>query len=235
MIDKFISNIREFGLRDGFLFNLARILSVARVGSLYKYRFYAQPLSTTRRLPAHRGKTIETRWLKRGAPELKEIPRPTTVIEARFDQGGHCLAAIVDGRLVGCLWYVSKVYQEDEVRCDFDFSKEKDCIWDFDVYVDPGHRLGIVFMRLWDDTDSELVGRGYRWSLSRISAFNLHSIRSHERLGAVNVGSAVFLRLGVWQWSYSSDTKKIQFSSKDDDRPSIRIRLPDVLRSTGSE
>lgn len=150
MIEKLVSNIRHFGFSDGMLFNLARALHRAKVGSLHKYRFYAQPLSAKRRLPERRGKNIETRWLERGAPELKEIPRPGAVIEARFDQGGHCLAAFMNGKLVGCLWYVPRCYQEDEVRCDFDFSEEADCVWDFDVYVDPEHRLGFVFMRLWD-------------------------------------------------------------------------------------
>lgn len=232
MIEKLLSNVREFGFSDGLLYNLSRLLELSKAGALHKYHFYAQPLCAKRRLPERRGKNIETRWLERGAPELADIPRPPMVIDERFIQGGRCLGAFIDDKLVGCLWYVLQRYQEDEVRCDFDFSNEKDCIWDFDVYVDPGHRLGMVFLRLWDQADLELNERGYRWSLSRISAFNQHSVRSHERLGAKEVGSALFLTLGNWQWSHSSQSKGVRWSRKDDDRPQLQIRLPANMRSS---
>lgn len=41
----------------------------------------------------------------------------------------------------------------------------------------------------------------------------------------------MFLRLGNWQWSRARDSKAIQLSRKDDDRPLMRIRLPAILRS----
>lgn len=231
MFDRLVSNLRELGVADGLWYTLGRGLTVVRLGNLHKYLIYAQPLAGRRRLSERRGRNITTRWLEPGAAELKGIPRPGSVIAQRYAQHARCLAAFIDDRLVGCLWCVAGRYAEDEVRCDFDFNDQHDCIWDFDVYVAPEHRLGMVFLRMWDDVEAALFAQGYRWSLSRISAFNHHSIRSHERLGARPIGWAVFLTLGSWQWDAGSFARGVRWSRRAGERPRLKIALPSTLRA----
>ncbi len=204
ILDKLSEIVRTHGWRNGLLYGLARLLNRSGMGRLHYYLLYAQPLREQPRLPARRGATIAVRPLEAGAAELAALPRPTEVISERFQQDAQCLAAYVKDEFAGCAWYVSDVYHEDEVCCDFDFRAAPDCIWDFDVYVAPAYRNGIVFMRLWDELDQRAFTAGKRYSLSRISAFNQHSIASHERLGARRIGWAAFLGLGPAQLSLGS-------------------------------
>lgn len=223
-LNAFKRHLVEFGWRDGMLYNLSQILGRLHIASLYKYYFYAQPLAKKAKLPARLGRNIETRWLQLGDPSLSDIPRPPNVVVQRYNQGAKCLAAFIDGKLVGCIWYVFSRYKEDEVRCDFILQDKDLCVWDFDVYVDPDYRIGIVFMHMWDLVNEHLRNCGYRWSLSRISAFNLHSIRSHERLGAQRLSSASYIAIGPIQLMFSDILPSLSLSRKQ--RPKLVFHAP---------
>lgn len=234
MFSKFIRNYKEFGLAKGSLYHLHRVLSVFGIGAVYRYAIVAQPITEKKQLPAHRGRNIETRWLESGDPSLEALPRPEAAITNRFRQGSRCLGAFVEGSLVGCLWYIEQQYREDEVRCDFLFSNQSGCVWDFDVYVDPKYRIGYVFLRLWDDVNEHLHRSGFRWTLSRISEFNLGSVRAHARLGAKVVGSATFIDIGRRQWCWSTFCSGVLYSPEAKDYPVLEIKLPADLQQKGS-
>lgn len=221
-----VRNFKELGYVAGALYSVNRILGVFGVGAIYHYVIVAQPISEIRRLPAQRGRNIETQWLACDDPSLRFLPRPQRVIKSRFEQGSRCLGAYLENKLVGCLWYVERRYREDEVRCDFVFSKHDNCVWDFDVYVDPKYRVGYVFLKLWDDANEALYQSGFRWSLSRISAFNLASVRSHARLDAHVIGGATFLVLGSRQWCWSTFLSGVDYNACTERHTLLDIDVP---------
>lgn len=217
--------IRQLGLPDACWYALARALAVASRGrwSLYKYRFVAQPVRD-RPLCGGRGRRIDVRSAGPGLDPAQFQRRPE-VIGQRFAQGAQCLAAYVAGRLAGYLWYCLGAYQEDEVRARF-VPATPDAAWDFDVQVFGEHQLGFAFARLWDEANRRLRERGVRWSLSRISAFNPGSRGVHARLGAVHIGSAVFLRCGSWQWMAATLPPWFHCSRSDASFPQLCLAPP---------
>ena len=72
--------------------------------------------------------------------------------------------------------------------------------WDTGLYVRPEFRAGRAFAALWAGSAAWMAERSLDWSMSRIAAYNLDSLRSHARMGAVEIGSLTALKLGHRQW-----------------------------------
>jgi hypothetical protein len=62
--------------------------------------------------------------------------------------------------------------------------------------------------------------------MSRISAFNAGSRASHGRLGAVLLGSAVFLRCGDWQLTVASLAPFVHLSRDAESMPHFKLTPP---------
>lgn len=201
---------------------VARALELGSRGALRLicYQFVAQPIAKAEQVLAARAGSIEFRRLHTDDPLVTQFPRPPAVIAQRFRDGAQCLAAVKSGRLIGFLWYKEREYLEDEVRSRYLFQPAT-AVWDFDVYVDPEFRLGRLFARLWDFANGELRARGYRWTISRISAFNPESLAAHSRLGARRLGAAVFLVAGPLQVSFASLAPYIHVGWRDEMRPTF--------------
>lgn len=185
------------------LYLLDKLLRRLPACRLPTYRFFVQALADKARLPAGRGKAYVTRWLTLDDPVLSQLGRPATVIAERFAQGAQCLVATRDGRLAGCIWFVRACYHEDEVRVDFRLP-DPQAVWDFDVFVADGERMGFLFARLWDEFDTHLRTARVAYSVSRISAYNAPSLSAHQRLGAQAYGWATFLCVGPMQFMVAS-------------------------------
>ena len=142
--------------------------------------------------------------------------------------GAHCFVAESNGTFAGFLWLQENSYEEDEVRCLFVPTPANRSVWDFDVYVDPEFRLGRAFARLWDAADKYLQSRCFAWTTSRISAFNIMSLKSHAALGAVSVGWVVFLVAGSFQMTVSPGAPYLHMSFARTSRPTIQVRVPDL-------
>lgn len=216
--------IRAFGVADGLLYGTDRVfravfMSRARV---FKYYFVAQPVAERPWLPPGRPVGVSVRAVCSGDVELRKFPRPAEVIRARFEQGGNCLAAYKGDMFLGFIWFNLGLYREDEVRCSFLPLPRGEASWDYDVYVDSRYRMGRLFARLWDELNSRLRSDDIRWTVSRISAFNAESRKSHDRLGAVVIGSAVFLRLGPLQL-YVGTSKPYVHISANGEGPLISL------------
>lgn len=197
--------VRELGAMTTVLYAVDRLLRrFGPHGRLVYYRFVAQPLREQPRLPPQRGKGFGFHLLRQAEPALAALDRPPEVIAQRFAQGAQCLMATRNQALVGCIWFVRQAYLEDEVRVDYLLPPQGHCVWDFDVFVEPGERLGLLFAKQWDAFDALLQPSGVRYTVSRINAFNRRSLASHLRLGAHDCGWAVFLCLGPLQWMFSS-------------------------------
>lgn len=197
-------------------------------GGLARYRFYAQPVPPPPERPLRMG-AQEVRELERGDPAFADLPLGAEVLDYRFAQGAVCHAVIEDGRAVACLWFCFSEYREDMVRAVYRMDRHDPVTWDFDVYVAPSHRSGRTFARLWQAGNAYLRRRGIQWSLSRISAYNLASITSHERLGARVVGRAAFLWLGPLQIVVSSLTPRLHVSWRQGG-PEMLVRPPEAGR-----
>jgi len=213
--------IRELGPLAATLYAVDRLLRrVIPKGRVVYYRFIAQPLQGHPRLSPNRGKAFDFHLLDTVEPALTALDRPSEVIAQRFTQGAQCLLSTRNQAVVGCIWFVHHAYLEDEVRVDYVLPPEGQCVWDFDVFVAPSERLGVLFAKQWDAFDALLKPRGVRYSLSRINAFNQRSLASHLRLGAQNCGWALFLCLGPLQWMISSVYPYVAWGG----RPRLHIR-----------
>lgn len=167
------------------------------------------------------------RRVERNDPLVKQFPRPAEIIAERYRMGAVCLAAEKQGRFMGFVWLKAAEYPEDEVRCRYVLEPAATAAWDFDVYVEPAFRYGRTFARLWECANDWLRERGYRWSLSRISAFNPESIAAHRRLGTRRIGSAIFLRFGRGQIALFDRAPFVHVGWRPEQAPTLRLRAPD--------
>ncbi len=219
--------IHELGVGTALLYGCDRLLR--RISSrcgLHCYRFLAQPLASTPRLPSKRGTSFSFRLLTGMESALEGLGRPESVLRDRFAQGAQCLLATKEGSVAGCIWFVRTAYAEDEVRVDYLLPLSGDCVWDFDVYVAETHRLGYLFARQWDAFNALLQPQGVRYTVSRINAFNQRSMASHESMGAQGCGRALFLCLGTLQVMVSDRRPYVALGG----RPKLHIGPNEVAK-----
>lgn len=220
--------IAEMGYVIGLLYFASRLMERLFAGRirLVVYQLVAQPVSNVPALPSRRGRTIEVRELAHDEVYALPVDRPREVLESRFAQNARCLVATSQGRFLGFLWFVRGPYAEDDVRCLFVPDPLGVVSWDFDVFVDPAARLGFAFTRLWDEANRLLSSEGVKWSLSRISAFNVGSLASHRRMGLKRVASAAFLCLGPVQLMCATKWPYVHVSLCRASRPVMRLKVP---------
>ena len=207
--------VLQIGYFNTILLLLDRVLVKLFNGRLRLYKYYltAQPVTDQALLPPNKGRKISVRQISREDPVISVFPRPNSVIKNRFDSGAVCLVAFKDNTFVGYIWFMFEGYQEDEVRAKYTPLPSSHTTWDFDVYVHPDYRLGHTFLRLWDEANHFLLDRKVGWSCSRISAFNGPSINVHSKLGALNLGQAIFFCIGSWQLTFATLFPYIHFST----------------------
>ena len=222
------ATLRQLGWLNGSLYVIDRVLAMTSGGRarLYKYYLVAQPVARKALLPPRRGAGLEVRQIGPSDPLLREFPRPEHAMPYRFSQGAVCLAELQADKCIGFLWLVLGPYREDEVRCRYVPLPEGKSSWDFDIYIDPAHRNGIAFLKLWDEANRFLSERGIEWSLSRISALNTASLLSHQRLGARRIATAAFVSAGSWQISFSTVRPRFHWSTGADAFPTYPLRPP---------
>ncbi|HET8726368.1 MAG TPA: N-acetyltransferase [Alphaproteobacteria bacterium] len=221
---KFRAAAAELGWANACLYGVSRALGCDRAAiGVHRYYFVAQPVAAGPLLPERRGKGFSVREVEASDPALRAMPLSEDVILYRRRQGAVCLGLFRDEAMVGCLWLCFGAYEEDEVRCRFRPLPESRAAWDFDVYLIPEMRSGIAFARLWDGGAAYLRERGIEWSVSRISAFNAMSLRSHGSLGARRLGSATFLRIGGWQLMLSGLRPYLHLSLNPAMRPTVAL------------
>jgi hypothetical protein len=217
--------IRHLGWLNGFLYALARVLVIVsgNRAHIHKYYLVAQPVAKKCWLPPHRGQGFEIRQVAAFDPLVSQFPRPEWAAPYRFNQGAVCIAALKAGKFVGFLWLTLGPYREDEVRCRYVPLPPGKSAWDFDVHVEPEHRNGIAFLKLWDEANRFLAAHQIQWSLSRISAFNSGSILSHARMGTQRVGILTFLSIGSWQIATSTVPPLFHFSTHASSFPTYAL------------
>jgi hypothetical protein len=236
-----LATIRRAFHEQGAMALLARAIAASvDATSLGRLRFVwyvlvAQPVDAPTRMPARLGRSVVIRQLQSGDPLLVQAPRPAAVLAERFSQGALCFAAIREDRLAGFLWLCPNRYMEDDVRCTFLLPENGVAWWDFDVWISPDQRNGVIFAKLWNAASEFLREVGAQWTCSRITRQNVASIDAHRRLGAMFVGHAVFIRGRSWQLSLAR-SPRIHLSRAASLAPVIPVNPPriDPLREEGS-
>jgi hypothetical protein len=210
---------------------LNRALNLGSGGTwrVHRYCFVAQPVPVDQLVPASRARSTIVRVVTAEDPLVGCFPRRRDVIARRFATGATCIAAERDGKFVGFIWLTESQYDEDEVRCTYVL--EGRAAWDFDVHIEPQFRSGRTFARIWDSANAWLREHGYRWTLSRISAFNPGSLAAHRRLGVQPLGTATFVRLGASQVALFSRIPFVHFGWRSDQIPVLRLRAPQDVDS----
>lgn len=231
MLRSLKSAISSLGLFNGVLYLLGRAMQAASGGRCFLVRYYlvAQPVPNPCVpvcRPSENDRVVE---IDRQNPIVKTFPRPSAVIQTRFQKGLVCLAATSKQTFSGFLWFARGAYDEDEVHCRFLLANPDTMVWDFDVYVEPQFRLGRTFARLWDAANERFSSSGIQWSISRISAFNQQSLQSHERLGIRRLNSLTFVCLGGLQIGFMSCSPYLNICTKDINRPVVVIDSLDPL------
>jgi len=229
---RLLPSIREsivtLGWANGLLDILARSLDKGTGGRcrLFKYYFVAQPVPPEAN-PAF-SRASKTRIYQALAEDgiIRQSPRPPATIAKRFADGAICFVAERDAKLVGFIWIKREIYCEDEVRCHYRLDPATRLVWDFDAYVTPAFRHGRAFAQLWEATNRFLRAHGYRWTVSRISAFNAGSLAAHRRLGIVHLHSGLFVAAGLVQLALFSCPPYLHVSARPTRCPEIFFRAP---------
>ena len=213
-LDNIRSSIKELGALNYALYCLDISLNRLSRGRIriIKYYFYSQPVNPDPIVKNTDKRSIKIFRIDRSDEIVQQFPRPAPVIHSRYDQKSICYAAIKEGRFVGYIWFTEGPYLEDEVKCRFSPIPEGQAAWDYDIYIEPKYRLGLAFQMLWDAANMHLYKNGFRWSNSRISAYNSTSMQVHKKLGAIRVGSASFVVIGTLQLVISSIFPRLQIS-----------------------
>ncbi|MCM8566098.1 GNAT family N-acetyltransferase [Thauera linaloolentis] len=197
-----------------------------------RYHFFAQPVRAHTEPAVRASSKSLVRAINLDDPIVKAFPRPPHVIVQRFRNGATCFTAEHDGQFSGFLWLARNAYDEDEVRCRYELEPQASCAWDYDIYVEPRYRIGRTFARLWDAANAHLAEQGVRWSLSRISSFNVASIAAHKRLGITKLCSATFVVVGRLQVSFLPAPPYIHVSADGAKTPVIRLQAPSRSEAT---
>jgi len=229
-MNKFNGLFHELGYLGAAIYLLDRLLSKLSFGSVRVFQFllYYQPVSTVPLLPPKRGHKIKISVLSGGDLNVLAFPRPQKVLEQRLASGDKCFLAFMGEELVGFSWLSFCQYAEDNVRCNYEFGN--DVVWDYDIYIEPRYRIGFAFAKLWQHVNEYMLENDIKGSMSRISAENTPSIRSHEKLGGVKIGSQIFVRIGVAQLMLSSKKPFFHVSVFSSSRPRVFLCVPDNLQ-----
>jgi GNAT superfamily N-acetyltransferase len=204
--------LRELGPGEAMCYWADRALDRLSGGHcrLVRYALAVQPLSMDEKRLATGGK-FEIRAVDRAEAQHLDFDRPREIIDFRFEQQAHCIVAFRDGEIAGFIWVLTGAYHEDEVDCWFVPEPAGKVGWDLDVFVHPRYRVGTLFARLWAHANRYLLDQGCLASASRIAMTNHTSRAVHGRLGAREVRTASFLRLGPLQFTLV--TRPFQFST----------------------
>jgi hypothetical protein len=162
----------------------------------HRYKVVAVPLASMPNMP--RGFTVRAL----SPQELSEhtIDVDAAVQSTRFAKGMTCLAAFNSKQqLTGVNWITGSPFLEDEVHMRF--HTPIDAAWDTGLWIHQDYRMGRAFAALWAGTGDWMRSNNYQCSMSRIADYNMPAIRSHKRMGAINLGSIICIRILRWQFA----------------------------------
>jgi hypothetical protein len=219
-----IASLKLLGVAGVVSYAAARLAAKAGMLGYSRLMLVAVPVSGMPEMP--NGFRVEPI-----APDAllgQNIDVPPEVQRLRFAQGMICLAAYNrKDELVGITWVGKGPFQEDAMPIRFHVPD--DAGWDAGLWIAPRHRLGRGFAALWAGTASWLRANGKQWSMSWIADYNLPSLLSHKRMGAITVGQVLTFRFFRWQYMAEGRPRLVRLNGG----PPADIRLPNAEIHSG--
>lgn len=216
-----IISLKMLGIAGVLSYAAARLAVKAGVLGYNRYSLVAVPVQGMPEMPrGFRVEPIDAAMLARYPIDVK-----VGVQSARFAQGMVCLAAFnAKDELVGVNWIGPGPFAEDEVHVLF--AVPPDAGWDTGLWIKPKYRLGRGFAALWAGTAHWLIANGRLWSMSRIADYNLPSIHSHKRMGAVTIGHITAFRF--FRWQYMAEGVPRRVCTLNDPPAVLELATPDL-------
>ena len=207
-------------LLNGLLRRLSRRMEA------HRYYLLAQPVGQNRLLPANLRHAIRVEQARADAAILTRSGRPDEELRARAQAGAVCFVAYQDDEPSGFLWLHPGPHEERTHPCVLQPAPSGQAWLDLDIVILPHARHSLTFAALWDAANAYLREQDASWCQSRISAFNAHSLRAHQRLGARIIGSLTFVQLGRWHLVLGGPAPRIHLSAPDRGKPIVQLRAP---------
>ena len=186
---------KELGAITGIWYVLDKLLrAITKSGFVRRYYIVAQPINVDSIGAKKPPSNILLKTLTNECHDIiDQMPRDNTLLHQRLSEGSFCFYTTKEAKLSGMLWFRKHVYYEDEVSCVYKLSPSDSVVWDFDVFIDKKYRIGVLFYKLWNEAMARLLADDIKYTISRISAFNVNSLRSHQRLGESVMGVVTFV------------------------------------------
>jgi GNAT superfamily N-acetyltransferase len=189
--------LREEGLRT-FWFKLLGELGYRRLFLLE--RSLTEPISTGPALPA--GLTLA--WLQPN--KLDEYVALRTqftaaAIRARFENGDRCLAARLNGRLVGAMWACVNHPRLQSLQRAVPFAPGE--VYTFDAYVIPAARGQSIAPLLSNELARHYQQAGCRRAIRATLPDNQPALRAHAKAGFHPYALIGYVKLGPWRRDFS--------------------------------
>jgi hypothetical protein len=203
-----ISSLKLLGAAGILSYAAARLAAKAGMIGYSRLLLVAVPVSGMPEMP--RG----FRVAPMSATELEKhsIDISPAVQRLRFAQGMTCLAAFNrKEELVGISWVGAGPFEEDAMPIRFHVPA--DAGWDAGLWIKPQFRMGRGFAALWAGTAQWLNAHDKNWSMSWIADYNLPSILSHKRMGAVTVGRVLTFRFFRWHYMAEGRPRLVRLNS----------------------
>lgn len=200
-----IVSLKMLGVAGVVSYAAARLATKAGVIGYRRYALVSVPVAGMPAMP--RGFT--TRALPRHELRNHVIDVPEDAQADRFDQGLTCIGAFnPKGVLIGVNWVGVSDFTESEVHVRFGLPANAG--WDCGLWIAPQYRLGRGFAALWAGTSNWLRAQGRESSVSWIADYNLPSLLSHRRMGAVTIGHLTAIRFFRWQYVAEGRPKMVR-------------------------
>lgn len=200
-----IISFKMLGVVGVLSYAMARFASKAGVIGYRRYIVVSVPLSGMPDMP----RNFTARMLSPVELRDHEIDVPVETQAERFAQGLTCLGAFnAKGVLVGVNWVGTTDFTENEIHVRFGLPQGAG--WDCGLWIAPRHRLGRAFAALWAATADWMRAHDCDASVSWIADYNLPSLLSHRRMGAVTLCHMTAIRFFRWQYVGQGKPKLIR-------------------------
>lgn len=216
-----IASLKLLGLAGVVSYAAARLAAKAGMVGYSRLTLVAVPVAGMPEMP--KGFRVEP--ISPSALLGHTIDVPPDVQRLRFAQNMTCLAAYNrKDELVGVTWVGAGPFKEDAMPIRFHVPV--DAAWDAGLWIKPQHRLGRGFAALWAGTAEWLREHDRRWSMSWIADYNLPSLLSHKRMGAVTINQVITFRFFRWQYMTGGTPKLVRINGG---KPAnIMLAKPDI-------